>query len=147
MSPAFGESGLLPAFSEVVSLLMFCHFLCFRVAIFHCMLASGCFLRRLCHILCERKLRLFRSRFPILSRFSIIFFQLSRHMDSASLGKSVPNITFNPQTPDGVYKPPLVYCRMGFINTSPFPALHLSRNVAKVFESLKISDQRMAKLY
>ena len=53
----------------------------------------------------------------------------------------------NPQAPDGVYKPPLVYCRMGFINTSPFSALHLSRNAAKVSESLKISDQRMAKLY
>ena len=53
----------------------------------------------------------------------------------------------NPQAPDGVYKPPLVYCRMGFINTSPFPALHLSRNAAKMSESLKISDQRMAKLY
>ena len=31
------------------------------------------------------------------------------------------------------------------MNTFPFPALHLSRNVAKVSESLKISDQRMAK--
>ena len=48
---------------------------------------------------------------------------------------------------DRVYKPPLVYCRMGFIKTLPFPALHLSRNVAKVSESLKISDQRMAKRY
>ena len=57
------------------------------------------------------------------------------------------NCSLNPQSPDGyVYKPPLVYCRMGFINTPPFPALHLSRNVAKVSESLKISDQRMAKL-
>ena len=27
---------------------------------------------------------------------------------------------FNPQAPDGVYKPPLVYCRMGFLNTLPF---------------------------
>ena len=53
----------------------------------------------------------------------------------------------NPQVADGVYKPHLVYCRMGFRNTSPFPALHLSRNVAKMSESLKISDQRMAKLY
>ena len=51
---------------------------------------------------------------------------------------------FNPQVPDGVYKPPLVYCRMGFINTFPF---HLSRNAAIVSESLKISDQRMAKRY
>ena len=25
----------------------------------------------------------------------------------------------NPQTPDEVYKSTLVYCRMGFINTSP----------------------------
>ena len=56
-------------------------------------------------------------------------------------------LLFNPKTPDGVYKPPLVYCRMGFINTSPFPALHLSRNASKVSESLNISDQRMAKLY
>ena len=55
--------------------------------------------------------------------------------------------TINPQMPDGVYKPPLVYCWMGFINTSPFPALHLSRNAAIVSESLKISDQRMAKRY
>ena len=55
--------------------------------------------------------------------------------------------SFNPQTPDGVHKPPLVYCWMGFIDTSPFPALHLSRNAAKVSESLKISDQRMAKPY
>ena len=54
---------------------------------------------------------------------------------------------FNPQTPDGVYKPPLVYYRMGFINTSPFSVLHWSRNAAKASESLKISDQRMAKLY
>ena len=39
-------------------------------------------------------------------------------------------------------------CRMGFINPSSLlPALHLSRNAAKVSESLKISDQRMAKLY
>ena len=45
----------------------------------------------------------------------------------------------------GVYKPPHVYCQMGFINTLPFPALHLSRNAAIVSESLKISDQRMAK--
>ena len=43
----------------------------------------------------------------------------------------------NPQAPDGVYKPPLVYCWMGFINTIPFPALHLSRNAAIVSESLK----------
>ena len=41
----------------------------------------------------------------------------------------------NPQTPDGVYK---------HISIS---ALHLSRNEAKVSESLKISDQRMAKQY
>ena len=54
-------------------------------------------------------------------------------------------LIINPQTPDGVYKPTLVYCRMGLINTSPFPTLHLSRNAAKVSESLKISDQRMAK--
>ena len=53
----------------------------------------------------------------------------------------------NPQTPDGVYKPSLVCCRMGFINTSLFPVLHLSRNAAKVSESLKISDQGMAKKY
>ena len=53
----------------------------------------------------------------------------------------------NPQVPDGVYKPPHVCCRMGYINTLPFPALHLSRNEAIVFESLKISDQRMAKRY
>ena len=58
-----------------------------------------------------------------------------------------PGPDINPQMPDGVYKPPLVYCRMGFINTSPFPALHLSRNATKVSESLKISDQRMAKPY
>ena len=25
----------------------------------------------------------------------------------------------NPYAPDGVYKPPHVYCRMGFINISP----------------------------
>ena len=56
-------------------------------------------------------------------------------------------MSFNPQTPDGVYKPPLVYCRMGFINTSPFPTLHLGRNAAKVSESLKMSDERMAELY
>ena len=37
--------------------------------------------------------------------------------------------------------------RMGFINTLPFSALHLSRNAAIVSESLKISDQRMAKRY
>ena len=54
---------------------------------------------------------------------------------------------FNPQMLDGVYKRPLVYCQMGFINASPFPALHLSRNAAKMSESLKISGQRMAKLY
>ena len=54
---------------------------------------------------------------------------------------------FNPQMPDRVYKPPLVYCRMGFINTFPFPTLHLSRNAAKVSESLKISHQHMAKRY
>ena len=54
---------------------------------------------------------------------------------------------FNPQAPDGVYKPPHVYCRMGFINTIPFPTLHLSRNAAIVSESLKISDQHMAKRY
>ena len=34
-------------------------------------------------------------------------------------------VLINPQAPDGVYKPPHVYCRMGFINTLPFPALHL----------------------
>ena len=56
-------------------------------------------------------------------------------------------LNFNPQTPDGDYRPPLVYHRMGFINTLPFPALHLSRNVAKVSEPLKISDQHMAKRY
>ena len=55
--------------------------------------------------------------------------------------------TLNPQAPHGVYKPPLVYCWMGFLNTLPFPALHLSRNAAIVSESLKISDQRMAKRY
>ena len=54
---------------------------------------------------------------------------------------------FNPQAPDGIYKPPHVYCRMGFLNTLPFPTLHLSRNAAIVSESLKISDQRMAKRY
>ena len=41
--------------------------------------------------------------------------------------------------------------RMGFINPSSLlpdgSKLHLSRNAAKVSESLKISDQRMAKLY
>ena len=42
---------------------------------------------------------------------------------------------------------PHVYCRMGFPNTLPFPALHLSRNAAIVSESLKISDQHMAKRY
>ena len=52
-----------------------------------------------------------------------------------------------PQAPDGVYKPPLVYSQMGFINALPFPALHLSRNATIVSESLKISDQRMAKRY
>ena len=51
----------------------------------------------------------------------------------------------NPQVPDGVYKPPHVYCRMGFLSTLPFPALHLSRNAAIVSESLKISNQSMAK--
>ena len=30
-----------------------------------------------------------------------------------------PNPDPNPQTLDGVYKPPLVYCRMGFMNTLP----------------------------
>ena len=37
--------------------------------------------------------------------------------------------------------------QMGFINTFAFPALHLSRNAAIVSESLKISDQHMAKRY
>ena len=46
--------------------------------------------------------------------------------------------SLNPQAPDGVYKTPNVYCRMGFLNTLPFPALHLSRNAAIVSESLKI---------
>ena len=54
---------------------------------------------------------------------------------------------FNPQAPDGVCKPPLIYCRMVFLNTLPFPVLHLSRNTAIVSEALKISDQRMAKRY
>ena len=62
-------------------------------------------------------------------------------------GHTSKDCRINPQTPDGVYKPPLVYCRMGIINTLPFPSLHLSRNAAKVSESLKISDQRMAKRY
>ena len=44
----------------------------------------------------------------------------------------------NPQAPDGVYKPPLVYCRMGFINTSP---------ISRIAFEQKISDQCMAKLY
>ena len=56
------------------------------------------------------------------------------------LGRESNN--FNHQAPDGVYKPPLVYCRMGFLNTLPFSALHLSKN-----EALKINDQRMAKRY
>ena len=64
---------------------------------------------------------------------------------SLKTNKELPSL--NPQAPDVVYKPPLVYCRMEFINISPFPVLHLSRNAAKVSESLKISDQRMAKLY
>ena len=54
---------------------------------------------------------------------------------------------FHPQVPDGVYKPPHVYCQMGFLNTLPFPVLHLSRNATIVSESLKISDQHMAKRY
>ena len=54
---------------------------------------------------------------------------------------------FNSQLLDGVYKPPHVYCRMGLLNTLPFPVLHLSRNAAIMSESLKISDQRMAKRY
>ena len=57
------------------------------------------------------------------------------------------NEGLNPQAPDGVYKPPHVYCRMGFINTIPFPVLHLSRNAAIASESLKISDQCVAKQY
>ena len=57
------------------------------------------------------------------------------------------SILINPQAPDGVYKPPHVYCRMEFLNTLPFPELHLSRNAAIVSESLKVSDQRMAKRY
>ena len=48
------------------------------------------------------------------------------------LGLCLAKRRLNPQAPDGVYKHPLVYCRMPFINTSPFPALHLSRNAAKV---------------
>ena len=76
-----------------------------------------------------------RTKFVLESGFTASFSEL----------KEIPS--FNPQAPDGVYKPPLVYCRMGFINTIPFPALHLSRNAAIVFESLKISDQHMAKRY
>ena len=70
----------------------------------------------------------------------------SSHIDALKL-KVKTSMNINPQVLDGVYKPSLVYCRMGFLNTLPFPALHLSRNAAIVSESLKISDQRMAKRY
>ena len=68
-------------------------------------------------------------------------------MDEQETYKTSDDHSLNLQVPGGVYKPPLVYCRVGFINTIPFPALHLSRNAASVSESLKISDQRMAKRY
>ena len=100
-----------------------------------------------------------RNAFP---NAKLIFFQVEDRLDPTTweidldhkrkgnkfnklLNKFEGKAALNPQVPNRVYKPPLVYCRMGFINTLPFPALHLSRNAAIVSESLKISDQRMAK--
>ena len=84
----------------------------------------------------------------------VYFFPWPRSSKGPRMGRQFfKNVDFsvtyslNPQAPDGVYKPPHVYCRMGFINTLPLPALHLSRNAAIVSESLKISDQCMAKRY
>ena len=58
---------------------------------------------------------------------------------------SAPYASLTPKRRMGFINPPHVYCQMVFINTLPFPALHLSRNAAIVSESLKICDQRMAK--
>ena len=80
----------------------------------------------------------------VLNRAARLIFNLPPRVPTSS---SLIELPLNPQVPNGVYKPPLVYCWMGFINTFPFPALHLSRNAAIVSESLKISDQHMAKRY
>ena len=61
--------------------------------------------------------------------------------------KVVIDQLFNPQALDGVYKPPHVCCRMGFLNTLPFPALHLSRNAAIMPEPLKIVRQNDTEPY
>ena len=37
----------------------------------------------------------------------------------------------NPQAPDGVYKPSVVYCRMGFINTSPISGVAFEQKRGK----------------
>ena len=37
----------------------------------------------------------------------------------------------NPQAPVGVYKPPLVYCRMGFLNTSPISRIAFEQKRGK----------------
>ena len=43
----------------------------------------------------------------------------SRCHECADWSREEMETYVNPQTPDGVYKPPLVYCRMGFIKKSP----------------------------
>ena len=93
MSPAFGESGLSPAFSEVISLLVLYRFLHFRVAIFPCMVVLGCFLYRLCHILYETEAS--GASFPFPDPFELKYGILSamEAIWTATLGKSVPNIT------------------------------------------------------
>ena len=94
VAPAFGECGLSLVFSEVVSLLVLYRFLRFRVAIFPCMLVWGCFLHRLCHILYEMEGSGASFTFPGPFEFKYgILFSYGGNMDSATLGKLVPNIT------------------------------------------------------